>query len=84
MNSKIGNKRKHASINGKYKWGASRDVLTYGTFLRHREIAKDIYFLCRKKKAIITPTVKSITKEFRHKGVVKIAGKDAVVIELFD
>lgn len=84
MNSKIDNKRKLASINGKYKWGASRDVLTYGTFLGHREIVKDIIFLCRKKKANITPTVKSTTREFRHKGVVKIAGRDAVVIELFD
>jgi len=84
MNSKIDNKRKLASINGKYKWGASRDVLTYGTFLGHSEIVKDIISLCRKKEANFTPAVQSTTREFRHKSVVKIAGRNAVVIELFD
>ncbi|HEG42420.1 MAG TPA: hypothetical protein ENH94_00060 [Phycisphaerales bacterium] len=78
---KIDHKRKLASINDKYNWGgSSRDVLTYGTFLGYGRIAGNIWSLCRANR----PNADTANKEFRHKGVVKIGGKDAVVIELFD
>lgn len=77
---KIDHKRKLASINDKYNWGGSRDVLTYGTFFGYHRITGDIWTLCRPNR----PVADTANKEFRHKGVVKLAGKDAVVIELFD
>ena len=77
---KIDKKRKHVSIEDGVKWGASRDTLTYGTFVGHLEIVKDIMRLCRTN----APNVDITNREFRHKGIVKIAGMDAVVIELFD
>jgi len=85
-NFKIDKKRKHASINNGLRWGASRDVLTYGTFLGHHEIGtvRNIIVLCHPNRVNAAGGVNRTTKEFRHKGIVKIAGMDAVVIELFD
>ena len=82
----IDNKRKHVSIEDGVKWGASRDVFTYGTFLGYNEIepVRNIIHLCRPNRVNATGGVNRTTKEFRYKGIVKIAGMDAVVIELFD
>lgn len=78
-NVKIDRNKKWVSYNDKFNWGAHKDIVNYGTFVGHGEIVRDIIRACRTKKA-----KKATTREFRHKGVVKIAGKNAVVIELFD
>ena len=79
-NIKIDKKRKLASINDKYKWGAEAGVIYYGTFLGHHEIARSIIRFCRKN----APDAGTVDRELRNKGIVKISGKDAVIIELFD
>ena len=83
-NFKIDKKRKLVTYNDKLRWGASRDALTYGTFVGHGEIVKDIICLCRTNSVNVDPNVDITTREFRRKGIVKIAGMDTVVIELFD
>jgi len=85
-NFKIDKKMKHVSFNNRLRWGARRDVLTYGTFLGHHEIepVRNIIVLCRPNRVNAAGGVNRTTREFRHKGIVKIAGMDAVVIELFD
>jgi len=83
---KIDKKMKYASINNGLRWGASWDVITYGTFLGYHEIwpVNDIIVLCNPNRVNAAGGVNRTTKEFRYKGIVKIAGMDAVVIELFD
>jgi len=82
-NFKIDKKVKRVSYSNS-RWGASRDALTYGTFVGHGKIVKEIIHLCRPNRVSVDPNVNRPTREFRRKGIVKIAGIDTVVIELFD
>jgi len=80
----IDKKRKHVSIEDGVKWGASRDTLTYGTFVDQIKMTREIIRLCRPNRVSATDDVNRTTREFRHNGIVKIAGMDTVAIELFD
>ena len=66
---------KRVTFRIKSRFDEGRVFLTYGTFFSAREVPREIF---RLHYGMAT------TKEFRYKGLVKIAGKDAVAIELFD